>query len=165
MSVGSERQRPGGVAAPTYTHEITARDEDIDALGHVSNIVYVRWIQDVATAHSDAVGLDYAAYTKLGGIFVVRRHEVEYVVPALAGDVLCLHTWVEWWRGPLTERRTKITRVRDGKEIARAATLWVYVSVPEGKAKRIPESVQRAFTDAPHQPPSSMIDSASSSSR
>lgn len=30
---------------------LAPRPEDIDALGHVNNIVYVSWIQDVAAAH------------------------------------------------------------------------------------------------------------------
>jgi acyl-CoA thioesterase FadM len=50
-----------------------ASAEDIDELGHVSNIAYVRWLQDAATRHSAAVGLELADYLRLGGVFVVRR--------------------------------------------------------------------------------------------
>lgn len=34
-----------------FERQITARDEDIDELGHVNNAAWVRWIQVMATAH------------------------------------------------------------------------------------------------------------------
>ena len=53
-----------------------ARAEDIDELGHVNNAVWVRWIQDVATAHWQAVAdpAHVDAY-----IWVVIRHEIDYL--------------------------------------------------------------------------------------
>ncbi len=40
-----------------FTRTFTAQPEDIDALGHVNNAVWVRWIQDMATAHWTAQAL------------------------------------------------------------------------------------------------------------
>jgi signal transduction histidine kinase len=56
----------------TFELVMDVREDDIDELGHVSNIVYLRWIQDVALAHSTAVGLDVEAYRAMGGVFFVR---------------------------------------------------------------------------------------------
>ena len=65
---------------------ITAAADDIDELGHVSNLVYLRWVLDAALAHSAAAGWDHAAYRRLGAVFVVRRHEIDYLAPVVAGD-------------------------------------------------------------------------------
>jgi hypothetical protein len=66
--------------------ELVAGPGDIDELGHVSNITYVSWLQLAATEHSSAVGWDHAAYRALGSVFVVKRHEIDYRVPAYDGQ-------------------------------------------------------------------------------
>src|SRR3546814_10896398 len=45
---------PGGLSmAEPFTLSIPASDDDIDELGHVTNAVWVKWIQDVATRSED----------------------------------------------------------------------------------------------------------------
>jgi acyl-CoA thioester hydrolase len=129
---------------PEFVHEIVAAPEDIDELGHVSNVVYVRWIQDVARAHSVARGWDTEAYRRVNGIFVVRRHEVEYRAPAFVGDRIVVTTWVEGWAAASTPRMTRIVRA-DGVELASATTLWVFVTVDTGRPRRIPKEIVDAF--------------------
>lgn len=124
-----------------FSIEIEARDADIDELGHVSNIVYVRWVQDAALGHSAARGYDVEAYKKLGAIFVVRRHEIDYLVPVLVGEHVRLTTWISSVQPASSERRTLVTRISDGKLIARALTLWVLVSTEAGRPRRIPQAV------------------------
>jgi len=131
---------------PEFVQEIIAAPEDIDELGHVSNVVYVRWIQDVARAHSNAVGWDADAYRRTGGIFVVRKHEIEYLAPAFAGDRIVLTTWIEGWAAASSPRMTRIARA-DGTALARATTLWAYVAVENGRPRRIPKEIVEAFTD------------------
>jgi acyl-CoA thioester hydrolase len=137
-----------GMSEPAVSsHRIllTAAPADIDELDHVSNLVYLRWVQEVAMAHSVAVGWDHPQYRDLGAIFVVRRHEIDYVTPVLLGEEVELHTWIGWWKLASSERRTSIRRVRDGKEVARAATLWAFIELATGRPRRIPEEVRRAF--------------------
>ena len=127
-----------------FVQEIVAAPEDIDELGHVSNVVYVRWIQDIARAHSAAVGWSTDAYRRVGGIFVVRRHEIEYSAPAFAGDRMTVTTWVEGWAAASSPRMTRIVR-KDGVELARATTLWAFVAVDSGRPRRIPKEIVAAF--------------------
>src|SRR5689334_18672732 len=47
-------------ASPECRLEVTVDRNDVDGLGHVNNIVYVRWLQDVAMAHAFAVWLSHA---------------------------------------------------------------------------------------------------------
>jgi acyl-CoA thioester hydrolase len=136
-------------ASPEFRMEVVARPEDVDEQGHVSNLVYVRWVQDVARAHSDAVGYDLETYVHIGSTFVVRKHEVSYILPAFAGDRIALLTHVAWWRAAISERRTRIVRVADGKELGRAATLWAFVSIKNGRPRRIPAEIREAFRQPP----------------
>src|SRR5258708_5856746 len=87
---------------------VTVRDSDIDELGHASNIVYVRWIQEVAIAHSISVGLGLEAYRKLGGVFFVRRQEIDYMRPVLRGDRLEVRTWIDSAMAAKCKRATKM---------------------------------------------------------
>jgi acyl-CoA thioester hydrolase len=128
---------------------MVAPSSDIDELGHVSNIAYVRWIQEVAKAHSAAVGLDHAAYLRLGAVFVVRRHEVEYLAPAYAGDEVRLVTWIEKWSAATSERRTRIVRASDGRELARATTVWAFISIETLRPRRIPAELVAMFAKLP----------------
>lgn len=122
---------------------VTAKASDIDELDHVSNLVYVRWVQEVAQAHSASVGWDHPEYRALGAVFVVRRHEIEYVLPVLEGQELELVTWIAWWRGASSERRTLIKRA--GTVVARAATLWAFIDLTSGRPRRIPPQIVSAF--------------------
>jgi acyl-CoA thioester hydrolase len=98
----------------------------IDALGHVNNVEYVRWMQEAATAHSDAAGCTAATFAD-GAVWVVRSHHIEYLRPALAGDTVEVRTWVEDLRRVASLRRYEFVRPGDGAILARGETDWVYV--------------------------------------
>ncbi len=136
---------------PAYTHIVVVSDAEIDDLGHANNVAYVRWVQDAAVAHSEAVGLGYAGYVALGGVFVIRRHEIDYLRSALRGDRLEVRTQISSIQAVQCQRRTTITRSGDGVEVARAVTTWVYVDGKSGKPVRIHDDVYRAFGFAPRQ--------------
>jgi acyl-CoA thioester hydrolase len=118
--------------------------EDIDELGHVSNLVYLRWVQDVAMAHSRARGWDWARYRALGAVFMVRRHEIDYVAQVTLGDELRAETWVDTWRAASCVRKTEL--IRGDKIVARAATTWALIGVASQRPQRIPDDLVAAFT-------------------
>ena len=138
-------------AFSTHAISIEVVDADIDELGHASNIAYIRWVQDVAIAHSAAVGLDFDAYRKLGGVFVIRRQEVDYLRPTLRGDRLQVRTWIDSAMAAKCKRATEIVN-QDGRVVARAMTTWGYVEIASGRPVRIPDVIRRAFGVKP--PPS-----------
>jgi acyl-CoA thioester hydrolase len=132
--------------SPVFRLETRANRSDIDELGHVSNVTYVRWVQEVAREHSASVGLTRDAYVEnTGGVFVVSKHEIDYLEPALEGDEIALVTYITTWRAASSERYTRIERKVDGALLARARTLWAFVRVSNGKPKRIPPEVASAF--------------------
>jgi acyl-CoA thioester hydrolase len=122
---------------------IRATDEDIDELGHVSNLVYLRWVLDAATAHSVARGWGHAEYLARGAVFVVRRHELDYLLPVVAGDELVAQTWVESWRAASCVRRTDL--LRGDRTVARGATTWAFITLPDGRPTRIPPDLRALF--------------------
>lgn len=132
-------------ASPEFHQQIIAPESDVDILGHVSNVAIVRWIQDAAWAHSERIGLDHAKYMSLGAVFVIRKHEIEYLRSAYGGETIDIYTHVQWWKAAASERHTRILRHSNGQVIARATTLWAYVSAATQKPTRIPESVSDAF--------------------
>jgi len=126
-----------------FVHEVEVLEADIDNLGHASNLVYLRWVQDAALAHSTALGFSQQAYIARGEAWVVRRHEIEYLRAAVVRDRLRIETRVESMKAANSVRRTHIFR---GTELlCRAATDWVYVDLARGRPTRIPDDVRRVF--------------------
>ena len=131
--------------SPVFTTRRVARAEEIDELGHVSNVEILRWIQDVAWAHSIAVGWDVDRYRSVGAVFVVRRHELDYLRPIVAGDEIEVSTWIESWTGAASIRATRLRRTGDDVAVVTARTQWVFVSTKSGRPRRIPQDVAAAF--------------------
>jgi acyl-CoA thioester hydrolase len=117
---------------------------DIDELGHVSNLVYLRWVAEVAMAHSRARGWDYPQYRALGAVFMVRRHEIDYIAQVTLGQTLTAETWVDSWKLASCIRKTEL--LRDGKVVARAATTWAMIGLASGRPQRMPDELVAAFT-------------------
>jgi acyl-CoA thioester hydrolase len=122
---------------------ISATASDIDELGHVSNLVYVRWVLEVAMAHSRSVGWDFPQYKALGAVFVVRRHEIDYVAQVAGGEQLVGETWIETWKQASVVRRTELRR--GDAVVARAVSLWAFISLTSGRPQRIPDDMRGLF--------------------
>lgn len=134
-----------GRVSPEWRLAITATNDDIDELGHVSNLVYVRWVQDAAKGHSAAAGWPHDAYVKIGAVFVVHKHIIEYLASAYAGDRVEAITYVANWSAATSERHTRIVRVADGKELVRSVTTWAFVATSTGRPRRIAREVIESF--------------------
>jgi len=129
-----------------YTHAFSVPESAIDVNGHVSNIEYVRWMQDAATAHTASEGWTLERYRESRAVWVVRTHTIEYLRPAFAGDRLELHTWIASVRDCQSRRMYLVTRAdKDRALIARAETLWICVDPDTGRPRRVPEEFIIAF--------------------
>jgi acyl-CoA thioester hydrolase len=115
---------------------------DIDELGHVNNAVWVRWLQDVATAHwaAEANPAHVDAY-----IWVVVRHEIDYLGNVGAGETVTARTWIpDPPRGAKFDRCVEFTG-GDGKVRVRARTTWAIVDRATGRVLRVPKEVAARF--------------------
>jgi len=131
-------------AGSVHVHELTVPDSAIDANGHANNVEFVRWMQDAAVSHADALGLT-AATLAAGAAWVVRSHHVEYLRPAFAGERLRVHTWIENVRRARSLRKYEIRRTDDDVVLARGETEWVYVDATTGRPRSVPEEFARQF--------------------
>jgi len=117
---------------------INVHKNDIDELGHVNNVVHVRWVQDVAAAHWDSLA---TADIKQKYLWVVVRHEVDYLSAAFEGDPLIATTWVGESKGARSERFVQITHAKSEKLIAKAKTIWCLLDGTTMRPKRVDEDV------------------------
>jgi acyl-CoA thioester hydrolase len=125
-----------------FTRTFTAAPEHIDALGHVNNTVWVQWIQDMATAHWDAVARpeDRAAF-----FWVVVRHEIDYRGNVGLGESVAATTWIEGpAQGAKSLRRVEFTDA-GGKRLVSAATTWAMLDRATGRLARVRPEVLAAF--------------------
>jgi acyl-CoA thioester hydrolase len=99
---------------------IPVEPADIDEMGHVNNVTYLRWVQDVAVAHWKAIAA-VADQARLW--WVVVRHEIDYKHPAFLGDEIIARTWVGVASRIRFERHTELLRSSDRCLLARARTL------------------------------------------
>jgi acyl-CoA thioester hydrolase len=132
-----------------FEHSFAVEEGDLDPIGHVNNISYVRWIQDVAVAHSAAVGFDFDTYKKVGAIFMVRRHEVDYLRPVQLGQRVVARTWVTDAAGAKCHRHTEIRTADSDHPAVRGLTTWVFVGINTGRPTRIPPELFQAFGMSP----------------
>jgi len=125
-----------------FTRIFTASPADIDALGHVNNAVWVRWIQDMATSHWQAVAAPehIAAY-----IWVVTRHEIDYRGNIAAGESVTARTWIETEpKGAQFDRRVDFVDAKD-KVIVRANTTWAMLDKTKGRLVRVRPEISAPF--------------------
>ena len=116
---------------------------DIDEQNHVNNTVYLRWVQDVATAHWRAVASLQTQET-IG--WVVLRHEIDYKAPAILGDEIVLRTWVGKATRLTFERFTEIRRNRQGALLSKARTLWCPINMQTSRPVRVSDEVRAQFS-------------------
>jgi len=122
---------------------VSVRAGDIDEQNHVNNTVYLRWVQDVATAHWQAVASP-EAQKNIG--WVVLRHEINYKTPAVLDDKIVLRTWVGKATRLTFERFTEIRRDSDKQLLSEARTLWCPINAQTARPIRVPEEVRAQFS-------------------
>jgi acyl-CoA thioester hydrolase len=125
-----------------FETRMTARPEDIDELGHVNNAAWVRWIQDMATAHWEAAA---PAEHREAYVWVVTRHEIDYLRSVGPGETVTGRTWVgEAPRGARFDRHVEFLG-DDGKPRVRARTTWAIVERRTSRPIRVPPEVAEPF--------------------
>ncbi len=133
---------------PRFELPIAIAPEDIDELGHVNNVVYLRWIQDVAIAHWRAAATQGQ---QAEVAWVAIRHEIDYKHPTVLNDAVVARTWVGTADAVRFERHTEIVRAVDQKVLARGRTLWCPIKRETGRLTRVSDDLRRVFS-IPTQP-------------
>jgi acyl-CoA thioester hydrolase len=154
-------------AAHVYLAHFRVRFSEVDPLGHVNNAIYLTYLEQAAIDHAAAAGFDVERLRALGGVFIARRHEIDYLRPAVDGDWLRVTTWPVDLHGARAERAYEIARLTTadlgggwpvdglhataaapragGEVLVRARTEWAYVDASSGRPRRIPAELIAAF--------------------
>ena len=119
-----------------FEHKIIVSTQDIDDLNHVNNVVYVDWMDKVASKHWSFLTKEtpLTAY-----IWVVIKHEIEYVKEAVLGDEILVKTWVGETRGFKSERFMEF--YKNDTLLVKAKTIWGMLDAKTYKPTRIRENV------------------------
>ena len=140
----------GGFERPAdrevFTLPLTVATSDIDANGHVNNVVYVRWLQEAGIAHWRS---KFSEEETRGHSWVVLRHEIDYRRALKVGDEVKALTWVGEPRGPRFDRYVVIEGP-DGV-CAQGHTEWAMVDSTSMRPLRIPAGVAEPFLRPPTQ--------------
>lgn len=147
-----------------YGAYFRVRHHEMDALGHVNNAVYLHYLEQAAIQHSNALGYDTPRLAELGGLFIARRHEIDYLRPAVADDLLQVVTWAAEMTGARALREYAIVRhppsaagqlppdsllaagaAPPGEIVVRARTIWVWVGAGDHRPRRIPAAIRADF--------------------
>jgi acyl-CoA thioester hydrolase len=113
---------------------------DIDAQGHVNNVVYLRWMQEAATAHWESAA---PAEHKAKVSWVVTRHEIDYKAPAFVGEALVARTWVGEPSGATWERFIEIRRAGDDRLLARGRSIYAALDRATGRPRRVDAELRK----------------------
>jgi acyl-CoA thioester hydrolase len=132
-----------------FTLETRVEPSDIDGLDHTNNTVYVKWCEQVAWAHSDALGLDLDSYRRLDRAMAITRAEYDYLQASQAGDAIAVGTWIVSWDARLTmQRRFQIIRLADGVTLLRGGMQFACIELSTGRPRRLPQEFVEGYGPA-----------------
>jgi acyl-CoA thioester hydrolase len=125
-----------------FSLTFTARPEHIDANGHVNNTVWVRWMEELATAHWEAGALPEH---RDAFAWVVTRHEIDYRGNVSEGAQVTGETIIK--DGPRGARFDRYYEFSDasGKVLVRARSTWAMVDKASARLMRVPAEVAAPF--------------------
>lgn len=129
---------------------LRVRHYEMDALGHVNNAVYQNYLEQVAIEHSEHLGFTFDVYRELGGVFVMRRVEIDYLSPAVAGDTLEVTTCVKEMRGSRAFRSYEIRKQDQERLLVIAESMWVWVEINTMRPRPIPSKLLDGFLQRQH---------------
>ena len=129
---------------PIYTRRITIPETALDANGHVNNVTYLQWMQEIAQEHYQFIGGTDLTMAS-GATWVVREHRIEYLLPAFVGEEIEGQTWVENIRRVRSLRKYRFIRTSDEELLVQGETDWVFVDAGSGRPRRIPADLRKIF--------------------
>jgi acyl-CoA thioester hydrolase len=120
----------------------TAGPEHIDIYDHVNNAVWVRWMEEVATAHWNQIA---PAEHQQAYAWLVTRHEIDYRGNIREGEECEATTEIgKAPNGARFERRTMFRNL-EGKLLVSAVTSWAMIDRETGRLMRVPRDVAAQF--------------------
>ena len=154
-----------------FLHRRAVAEDDIDFMGHVNNLVYLRWAAEMAERHwqrgvESSAGViggafqsaqgalhalfgaavaEVAADMQAAGLWIVLRHEIDYHRELKLGDEVELRTWVDPVKGVRCPRHVDIRKAGSDKASAKVLTIWTFIDTQTRRPKRLPPDMKALF--------------------
>ncbi len=129
-----------------FAWTFTVGRESIDVNGHVNNVEYIRWMQEIAIRHTAHLGADIRA-AAAGLTWLVRSHHIEYRAPTFEDDEVQLTTWVGSVERVTSIRKYEFRRTKDDVLLASGETNWVCFNRETGRPASIPDRLMLMYFD------------------
>lgn len=126
----------------SFKKSVGINESDFDQMGHINNVVYLQWVQDVAEAHWKSLS-DKSLLSKY--LWVAIRHEIDYLKEIRPDEEIVAETYVEKMEGVKSERITLITGIDSAQLKAKAKTIWCLINADNKRPQRIPEELKELF--------------------
>jgi acyl-CoA thioester hydrolase len=127
-----------------YRRSRVVAAEDVDFLGHVNNVVWLRFVIALSDAHARERPEAGRLVREHGGQWIVRRHELDYQANAGIGEEIAEETWVESMKGARSFRACRFTGP-DGQVLLESMTQWAFVDAKTLRPIRIPRPLIAFF--------------------
>lgn len=124
---------------------IKVKPEHIDVLGHVNNVVYVQWMQDVASAHIETLGVGLDQYLEMKHAMVAVEHHVQYRKAAMLDDDVILRTWLYEINALYSFRQYAFFNAKDHSLLFTGNTKWACIEIASGRPKRMSPTFIQAY--------------------
>jgi YbgC/YbaW family acyl-CoA thioester hydrolase len=129
---------PSAVETPRIETPLQVMFFDTDCAGVVHNIVYLRFIEVARTHLAEQLGMGLVEMARTQTFPVVVRTEIDYKKPAVLGDRLVVHGWLESVERLRFWCAFEIRRLSDGALIAMSRQMLAVIQMPAGKPVRLP---------------------------
>lgn len=129
----------------THTASFKVRHYECDALGHLNNANYARYMEEAAFEASASVGYDKARYDQMGYLWLAYETEIKYLHPVVYGDTLEVKTWVGDFRRVRSRRFYEFRKAGDSTLVATANTDWVYLEAATERPTIVSPELITAF--------------------
>ncbi len=123
---------------PDFHHTFTVMTYDIDFAGIVSNITYVRWLEDLRNLFA-AQSLPLAVAQQRGIAPALLRTEIDYLTPLRLDDPVPARMWLAEKGRARFVLAAEFTRGSDGVLVARARQTGAFIALATGRPVRLPD--------------------------
>jgi acyl-CoA thioester hydrolase len=127
-----------------FSITLKVRFYELDAFNHVNNGVFLFYLDHARDEYFEQALAGCEELPPAAIRYVVARTEVDFLIPAVGGDILEIPGQVSRFGTTSLTFDQQIVRVRDRREIVRARTVLVWTD-SEGRSSPLPEAVRRAF--------------------
>lgn len=125
-----------------YTISIIVTQQDLDDLNHVNNVIYVKWMQDIAKEHWQSKAPEKIIKSTA---WVVLSHNIKYKGAATLGDTILLKTYIIKSKGAVCVRVVEMHNKDTDQLLIHSETEWCLLNSSNMRPIRISKEIENVF--------------------